>query len=298
MELIFSLWVIVSCNFVLLKLLPGSPLDPDLISDINIIQKLESQHKLNLSLYEQYIDYLNSLLHADLGYSIVQDQSVAKIIQHTMGNSLTLGSLCFIFILFIALPLGVLASIPNNHRVDYFLDKFCVFSLSFPSVILAPILVYLFAIKFELLPAGFLLSWKHYILPIVCLSLRPIGFLASLIRDKMLEVQSKDYIKTAKAKGLSLNKIIWKHALKNSISSSLSVLGSMFAGLLSGSLVIEVIFEIPGMGREFIQAVLARDYSLALGLGLVYSFMLISFNLFCDLFQSHLDKRFLMEKAK
>jgi oligopeptide transport system permease protein len=202
-----------------------------------------------------------------------------------------LGSLAMLFALAVGVPLGILGATRQNTAVDTAAMATAMIGVSIPRFVLAPILILAFALKLYILPVARWETWRHMVLPVICAGLPMAAYIARLTRGGMLEVIRSDYIRTARAKGLSEARVIWKHALRGGLLPVVSYLGPGFSGLLVGSLVVEKIFNIPGMGRYFVEAAQNRDYNLVMGVMLVYGFILMFFNTIVDIAYAFLDPR-------
>ena len=292
LQFLFSLWLLISVNFILIRQLPGSPLDR--LESLNpaVDQRWIQELGLNLSWPQQYFRYFGQILRGDLGPSISSPgSSVLELMHQHWQTTAALN----IFALIAVVILSLLFIWGQWLHPDGFVAKFfyvlTVAVISAPSILLAPLLILIFSVYADWIPAAFLSSPKHYILPCLILSLRPAVFLSRTLMSFMQEENLKDYVRTAKAKGLSPSKIILKHILKNSMVPLLGALGPLCVSLVSGSAFIEILFAVPGLGGLFIQSLKERDYFLSSGLVLVFGSVLIFLTLFFEFLSQKLDPR-------
>jgi oligopeptide transport system permease protein len=286
------LWVVATLTFLLLRLLPGGPFDRERRLPAEVLANIAAKYHLDEPLLNQYLRYLHGIVRGDLGpsYKYV-DRSVNDVIRDTLPISILLGILAVGFALFVSFPAGTLAAYFRNS----WLDRVCMFvvtlGISVPHFILGAVLIWFFAIQLGWLQAGRWDNTSSAILPTVTLGAAPAAYLSALLRSTLVETLGDDFIRTARAKGLSEIVVLLKHALRHSLIPLLTVTGPLAAALLTGSFVVEYVFAIPGMGRFFITAVTDRDYPLITGVTLVYTALLVCANLFVDLLYSFLDPR-------
>ena len=292
LRFLFSLWLLISINFFLIRQLPGSPLDrleslnPSV--DKKWIQELGLENKLS----DQYFHYFEKILQGDLGPSIsFPGTSVNELLaQHWhVTAGLNLLALMIVFILSAIFIWGQLHD-PQSLIAKCFY-ALTITVLSAPSILLAPLLILIFSVYAGWIPAAFLSTPKHYILPCLILALRPAVYLSRTLLSFMQDEIMKDYVRTAKAKGLSQSIIIFKHVLKNSLVPILGALGPLCVSLVSGSAFIEILFAIPGMGGLFVDSLKQRDYFLSSGLVLVFGSVLIFLTLFFEVLSRRIDRR-------
>ncbi|CAB4243475.1 oligopeptide transporter subunit; membrane component of ABC superfamily [Methylacidimicrobium sp. AP8] len=283
---------VITITFFLVRLAPGSPFAGERAIPPAILRELESRYKLNGSLWEQYTSYVSDVLHGDLRLSTrYRNRTVGEIIGQTLPVSLTLGGSAFCVALGFGIAAGVWAAVRHNRTADRFIQLLCMGAISIPSFVLAPLAVLLLSLQWKLLPSGGWGSFRELLLPAICLALPYAAVVARLTRASMLEILPMDYIRTARAKGLTPAAVLFVHALKPASLPIIAYAGPLAANLLTGSLVIEEIFGIQGMGSFFVEGVLSRDVFLVAGVTLVYSTLLIGFNLLADLVSAWLDKR-------
>lgn len=291
-EAFLVLWIIATLTFGLLRILPGGPFDQEKALPPEVKANIEAKYNLNAPLFEQYTDYIFGILQGDFGESYKYlGRNVSDIIVESMPNSFQLGIYALIIAFLIGIPAGVFAASHHNKWQDNAAMLTAISGVSLPSFLVAPILIMIFCYWFDLLPPALWDGPEYYILPVIVLGIRPAATIARLTRASVLDVIASDYIRTAKAKGLTYHVVLYKHVLKNSLIPVLTFSGPLVAGVLSGSFVIELIFAVPGMGKHLIQSVTNRDYPLILGVTLVFSAMLVFANLIVDLLYSYFDPR-------
>jgi oligopeptide transport system permease protein len=289
-----TLLVIATLAFALLHAAPGGPFDSDKRMLPAIQQAIEARYHLNEPLWRQYVRYLDDLAHGDLGPSFqYRDTTVNQIIALGLPVDATVGLTGLAIALLIGGAAGVSAALRHGTRADHLPMALAVVGMSVPVFVVAPLLILIFAVALRWLPPG---DWvadspSHLVLPAVSLALPYIGYVARLMRASTLEVLGSPFIRAAHAKGLSASWILWHHALRPALTPLLSYLGPAIAGLLTGSIVVESVFGLPGIGRYFITAALNRDYTLVMGITVLYGALIIAFNLLADLGYAWLDPR-------
>ena len=286
------LFVVATLTFIIMRLVPGGPFDQEKKLPPEILINIEAKYHLDQSVGVQYLFYLKQLIHGDMGPSYKYiGRDVTDIILDTFPVSITLGLLAMLIVIGIGVPVGVWSAYRQNSIVDQIFMFFATLGISIPSFVLGTILVWVMSNKLQWLPPALWEGPRYMILPAIALGAPFTGYVARLIRSTVLEVLASDYIRTARAKGLTEPVILLKHILKNSIFPIISVLGPLTAGLVTGSFVIEFIFSIPGMGSFFITAVTNRDYPLIMGVTLVYAVLIVVANIFVDMIYMWLDPR-------
>lgn len=289
---LLTLFVVITLVFFMVRLMPGSPFDKERKLPPAIEKNLLKKYRLDGTAWQQYSDYISDLLHGDLRPSLrLKNRTVKEIISQTLPVSLALGSVAFVIAIAAGVTLGSVAAIKHRTWVDRTSMILAILSISIPSFVIAPLLILIFSLKLALFPvAGWDDLWSLF-LPAVCLALPFAAYVARLTRNSMLDVINQDYIRTARAKGLDECRIIAKHALKIAILPVVSYSGPLAANILTGSLIIEEIFKIPGIGPFFVNSVLNRDHFMTLGTVIIYSSLLISFNIVVDVIYTWLDRR-------
>ena len=287
-----ALFAVTVITFVLLRTLPGGPFDQEKTLPPEIKANIEAHYNLNKPILYQFFEYLKGLLRGDLGESYKYiGRSVSDIIAETLPISIQLGVYSLILAFLLGLPFGVLAAARQNTLTDRFLMIGAISGVSLPSFLTAPLLILFFCFYIGWFEAALWEGPSYYVLPLVVLGTRPASVIARLTRASVLEVIQSDYIRTAKAKGLSSFTVFYKHILKNAFLPVLTYAGPLCAGILTGAFIVEHIFAVPGMAKHLIHSVNNRDYPLILGVTLIYSVILIISNLIVDLLYSHFDPR-------
>ncbi|AJA90156.1 ABC transporter [Borreliella chilensis] len=291
-----TLLAIVFLCFFVMRMAPGSPFDSEKPIDPQVKERLMEKYHLDKPFYIQAFYYISNVFKGDLGPSLKKkDLTVNQYIRLGFPKSLTLGVMSLIISLAIGIPIGILAAIYKNTYVDYIITSIAILGISIPLFVIGPILQYFFAIKWGLFyTSGWITErggFLNLILPIITLSMPNIAIFARIIRGSMLEIIQSDFIRTARAKGLSFRKIVVKHMLRGAMLPVVSYIGPAFAAIISGSVVIEKIFRIAGMGMFITESALNRDYPVLMGGLLVYSIILLISILISDIIYKMLDPR-------
>lgn len=293
---VITLWVIITVTFILSRAIPGGPFDREKQLPPEIKKNIEERYKLNDPLLKQYLDYLKNLLKLDLGPSFQQrGTTINDIINRSFPVSAKLGAVAVFLAVSIGILLGITSALNQSKWQDHVTMFVSTLGVTIPGFVLATLLVFVFAQKLRLLPVFGWGEAKHFVLPAISLAGYSMAFIARLTRSSLLDVIRQDYIRTARAKGLSETKVIYKHALKNAILPIISYLGPLVAGILTGSFVIERIFSIPGLGRYFVDSIGNRDYTLILGVTVFYGAFLIICNFVVDIVYAIIDPRIKIE---
>jgi oligopeptide transport system permease protein len=294
--LVPTLWLVATLVFFLLRLAPGGPFDSERAVPAEALAALEAKYHLRDPLGRQYLDFLWRLVHLDLGPCFrYPGRTVNEIIAASLPVSMQLGTLAMLLALAVGVPLGVLGAVRQNTWVDTAAMSTAMLGISIPRFVLAPLLVLIFSLSLYWLPVARWESWRHMVLPVVCAGLPSSAYIARLARGGMLEVIRSDFVRTARAKGLSERAVILRHTLKGGLLPVVSYLGPGFSGLLVGSLVVEHIFNVPGMGRYFVEAAKNREYNLVMGVTLVYGLVLMTLNTVVDIAYAWLDPKVRLE---
>ena len=292
LQAIPTLLIIATLTFFMTRFAPGGPFDSEKAIPEEIKVKLESHFGLNLPLFDQYLLYMKNLLAGDLGPSFKYvGWDVSELIGIAFPVSLGLGVSALFIALLVGLPAGMVAALRKNTLWDYLPMGLAMVGICLPTFVLGPILIMIFSTKLNLLPALGWYSWSDLILPSLTLGLFYAAYIARLTRAGMLETLKQDYVRTARAKGASPSRVIIQHALRGGLLPVVTFLGPAFAGLVSGSFIIESIFFIPGLGKFFITAAFNRDYTMVLGTVLFYATLIIALNLLVDFLQAWLDPK-------
>jgi oligopeptide transport system permease protein len=291
-----TIWIVITITFFLMHLIPGGPFDDAKKLPPQIKANLEQKFGLDKPLSEQYSTYLSNIVHGDLGPSMrYEGKTVNQVISESFPASAKVGTLAILFALILGLIMGIVAALNQGKWQDNIAMLISTLGVTVPNFVMATFFMYFFSVKLGWFPTIGLDSPKSYVLPAIALGAYSMSFIARLSRSSLLEVIRQDYIKVAKAKGLSRSKVIYKHALKNSLIPIVTYIGPLFAGILTGSFVIENIFGIPGLGREFVQSIYNRDYTTILGVTIFYSAFLILCNLVVDILYVIIDPRIKLE---
>ena len=292
--LVPTLFLIVTAAFFLMRLAPGGPFDEERAVPPEIAANLEAAYGLDQPVAVQYGRYLAGLLRGDLGPSFkLKDFTVAELIASGLPVTLGIGAAALAVALGLGVPLGLLAARRQNGWIDHAVMGVALAGIAVPNFVVAPVLALAFGIGLGWFPVG---GWepgspRHMVLPVVTLALPFVAYVARLTRGSLLEVLQAPYIRTARAKGLGSSAILWRHALKPTLLPVVSFLGPAAAGLLTGSLVVEQVFGLPGVGRYFVEGAINRDYTLVMGMVIFYATLVLLFNLLVDLLYGWLDPR-------
>ena len=292
---IVTLWAVITVTFFVMKAVPGDPFASEKAVTPAARAALEAKYGLDKPLMEQYVNYLTSALHFDFGPSLkLRGRDVTTIIVDGMRNSAKLGIIALILATVTGVLLGALAALRRNSVIDKVIMVITTACVSMPSFIMGSLLLILFAIKLKWLPANGS-TREGLILPVITLALYPMSYITRLTRSSMLDVLGQDYIRTAKAKGVSERDVILKHALKNSLIPVITYFGPELAYIVTGSLVVEQIFAVPGIGRYFVSSITGRDYPLIMGTTIVLASLIVIMNLVSDIMYKVVDPRINLE---
>ncbi len=290
------LWIVASLTFVMVRIVPGGPFDLDKALPPEIVANIKAKYHLDRPIPEQYMLYMGRLCQGDLGVSYkYANRTVNDILIDALPVSLQLGIVGLAIAICVGVPLGTAAALKRGS----FLDGACMLiaglGVSVPSFVVGAVLIFIFGIWLKILPVALWESWRHIILPALTLAASPTAYLARLTRSSVLEVLERDWVRTARCKGLDFWSTVRLHVLRNALIPVVTVLGPLSAILITGSFVVEYIYAIPGMGRFFITAVTNRDYDLIIGTTLVFGFLLIITNTIVDIAYMYLDPRIKVE---
>ena len=294
LEAIPTLFILITVSFFMMRLAPGSPFSSEKNYPPEVIANIEAKYHLNEPLMVQYGIYLKNLAHGDFGPSFkYKDYTVNQLVAQAFPVSLKLGFSAFILALVFGISAGVIAALKQNKWLDYLIMTFAMTGVVVPSFVVAPLLVLIFSITLKLLPSG---GWNngqfiYMLMPMVALSLSYIASIARIMRSSMIEVLHSNFIRTAKAKGLPMSRIVLKHALRPALLPVISYMGPAFVGIITGSMVIESIFVLPGIGHLFVNGALNRDYSLVLSLTILVGTLTIVFNAIVDILYAVIDPK-------
>ena len=298
--LIPTLLVLITIAFFLIRLAPGGPFDSEKILPAEIKANLDAKYHLDEPLVKQYFRYLGQIITLDFGPSFqYKDWTVNELIARGFPVSLTIGGLAMLLAFFLGTLIGIVAAMRQNTAVDYSIMGVAMLGISIPNFVVAPLLILLLAVYAGWLPAG---GWdwsvQRMVLPVVTLALPAIAYIARLTRGSMIEVLHSNYIRTARAKGLPEHLVIRRHALKPALLPVISFMGPATAGLITGSVVIERIYSIPGLGSYFVQGALNRDYTLVMGVVVFYGVIIILLNFIVDILYAWMNPRIRYNEAQ
>ncbi|MBL8644343.1 MAG: oligopeptide ABC transporter permease OppB [Rhodospirillaceae bacterium] len=293
-----TLLAIITVCFFLMRVAPGGPFDAEAPVPPEILANMRAAYNLDKPLVQQYADYMLNLARGDFGPSFkYKDFTVTELIGQGFPVSAQNGLAALVLAVLIGVPLGIFAALKQNTAADYTVMGFAMTGIVVPSFVMAPVLILIFAIGLKgtpfQLPAG---TWEggafeHRILPVFCLSLVYIAYLARITRASMIEALRQNYVRTARAKGLPFRTVVVRHALKTALIPVVTFLGPGIAFMLTGSMVIETIFQLPGVGRYFVQGALNRDYTLVMGVTILSASLIITMNIIVDVLYGLLDPR-------
>lgn len=290
--------LITFITFMLMNAIPGGPFLGEKVAAKGVIEALNAKYGLDKPLLIQYKNFLFNLVQGDLGVSLKMqlNKPVMDIILQQFPVSAKLGGLALFFAIITGIPLGCIAAYQRGKALDGFIRVITTMGVAIPSFVLATSVMVIFGVKLGWLPTMGLKSGLHYIMPVFALGFYPSCYIARLTRSSMLDVLHQDYIRTAKAKGLNPAVITFKHALRNSLIPVVTYIGPLIAFILTGSLVIESVFSIPGLGRYFIQSISNRDYPLVMGTTIFLAVLIVLLNLIVDIAYKFIDPRIQLSK--
>ncbi len=295
LSVIPTLFIVITLSFFLIRLAPGGPFARERDVPEAILQNLLKRYHMDEPLFKQYLRYMGDILRWDFGPSYrYRDLTVNEIIDHGLPVSMSLGVISLALAVVGGIAVGIISALNQNKWQDYVAVSVAVIGISVPLFVMGPVLQLVFGMRLKILPIGQWVSThglKAIILPAVTLAFPYFAYIARLSRASILEVLRSDYIRTARAKGLKESAVVWKHVLKGALLPVVTYLGPAFSGIVVGSIVIESVFLVPGIGRPFVQSALNRDYTLIMAEVVVYSLILIIANLVVDIIYGLLDPR-------
>jgi oligopeptide transport system permease protein len=287
-----TLFLVITAAFFMMRAAPGNPFDTDRKLPAQVERNIMAKYGMDRPLGEQYLTYLGNVLQGDLGPSLkYQDKSVLDLIKEGLPTSAVIGLSALTLACLIGVLLGVMAALRQNKLIDNLTMTVAVLGVCIPTFVTAPLLVLVFAAKLGWVPTAGLNGVRSLILPVTVLALPQIAIISRLTRAGMIEVLRSNYVRTARARGLPEHRIVFGHALRAAVLPLVSYLGPACAGLLTGSLVIEKIFSLPGLGKSFIIGALQRDYTVVMGVVIVYAGLILLLNLLADIIYALLDPR-------
>lgn len=296
LSLIPTMFVIITLSFFLIRVAPGGPFSSEKNVPEQVLQNLLKKYHMDEPLGKQYLRYFGDVLKGDFGPSFrYKESSVNELIAQSFPNSIVLGTVALIIATFLGIIVGIISAIKQNHWPDYLVMSIAVIGISVPLFVIGPVLQLAFAMKLHWLPVAGWITGRNgllaLILPAITLAFPSFAYIARLSRASILEVLRSDYIRTARAKGLKESVVVAKHVLKGALLPVVSFVGPTFAGIITGSLVVESTFAIPGIGRIFVQSALNRDYTLIMAEVIVFSLLLVVMNFVVDVVYGFLDPR-------
>jgi oligopeptide transport system permease protein len=296
LETVPVLFMVATITFIMLRLAPGGPFDSEKKVDPAIEANLKAHYGLDKPLLAQYGMFWRNLFHGDLGPSFkYANRSVNELIGDALPVSLELGCYSLLIALVIGITIGIVAALRPNSWTDYLPSSLAMVGICLPTFVLGPLLILFFALKLEQFNASGWDTWRDRVLPSITLGGYYAAYVARLTRGGMLEVLTQDFIRTARAKGAGGLRVLFKHAMRGGLMPVISFLGPAAAGLISGSFVIETIFNIPGLGRFFVTSAFNRDYTMVMGTVLFYATLIILLNMVVDILQVWLNPRLKFE---
>ncbi|EHE0024126.1 oligopeptide ABC transporter permease OppB [Vibrio cholerae] len=293
-EAIPTMLVLITISFFLMRYAPGNPFSSERPLPPEVMANINAKYGLDKPVSEQYLTYLNNIVQGDFGPSFkYKDYTVNELIASALPVSVKIGLAAFVFTVIMGVTVGTIAALKQNTWIDYTIMSTAMLGVVMPSFVLAPVLIYIFAIQFSLFPAG---GWQdggfeYMALPVLGMSLLYVATFARITRGSMIETLNSNFIRTARAKGLSYGYIVVKHALKPALLPVVSYMGPAFVGIITGSVVIETIFGLPGIGKLFVNAAFNRDYSLVMGVTILIGFLFILFNAIVDILLAYIDPK-------
>ena len=292
MQTVPVLFVVATLTFFMVRLVPGGPFDAERNVPPEIKRELEAYYGLDKPVFHQYLDYLGRLLHGDLGPSYkYANRSVNEMIAATFPVSLQLGGMALGLALIFGVTAGIIASLRPNSALDYTASSISMMGICLPTFVLGPLFILVFALNLRWVNASGWFDAADRILPAATLGIAYAAYIARLTRGGMVEILSQDFIRTARAKGASSTRIILRHTLRGGLLPVVSYLGPAAAGILTGSFVIETIFQIPGLGRHFVTSAFNRDFTMVTGIVIFYAVLIVFFNLLVDIVQIWLNPK-------
>ena len=287
------LLVVIFLTFTMMRQIGGNPFRQSERAVPEAVQRnLERKFNVDKPWYWQYAFYVKGVFTGDLGPSLVlRGQDVNDIVKEHFPKSIELGFYAFVFAIFVGVPLGMIAALRHNTGIDYAAMFFSNIFHAIPSFLVATLMIYFVSVKWGALPTSGWSTWEHKIMPSIALGFAPMALFARLVRGTMLETLQQDYVRTARAKGLHYKRVVGLHVLRNSLIPVVTAAGPLLGFIITGSFVIELIFNIPGIGQYYVTAVNARDYSVVMGLTVLLSVIIIVANLVVDILYGILDPR-------
>ncbi|NVY97147.1 ABC transporter permease [Lactobacillus sp. DCY120] len=297
--MILTLFIVASVTFFMMKLMPGTPFTNQEKLSAAQLKIMNEQYGLNKPIWQQYVIYIANLLHGDFGTSFqFNNQPVLSLILTRLQPSLLIGSQAMIIGSLLGILLGAVAAMNKNNWIDSLATFVSILGISVPSFVLGVLLQYYLAFKWHMFPIALWNGWEYSILPSIALAFSPLAQTARFMRTEMVDVLNSDYIELSKAKGNTRWQTVVKHTLRNSLIPVITIIGPLTANILTGSLVVENIFSIPGIGEQFVKSIMTNDYPTIMGLTIFYSLMFMAMLLITDILYSIIDPRIKLTNSK
>ncbi len=289
---ILTIWLVATLTFFLMNAVPGGPYEAEKAISPQAKAALEAKFGLDKPLLEQYVTYMKNILHGDFGPSLKQrGREVIDIILDKFPVSAKVGGVSVLVALVVGIPAGCFTAFKRGKFSDKLIMVLATIGIAVPSFVVCTVTMYFFTNKLHWLPSIGNMTWQRYVLPVFALAFYPTAYIARLMRSSMLDVLGQDYMRTAKAKGLSQTVSLFKHALRNAILPIVTYVGPMLAYTLTGSFVVEKIFTIPGLGREFVSSITNRDYMMIMGTTIFLATLMVVMNVIVDIVYKLIDPR-------
>jgi oligopeptide transport system permease protein len=291
---LMSMLILVTATFFLMHAVPGNPFTQGEQKNVpvRVLESLRAKYGLDQPVWKQYLSYMGGLLRGNLGYSFKKlNYTVNELIESGFPVSAVIGFLAIIAALAIGIPLGITAALKRGGWMDWFSMILATTGVSMPPFVIAVLMMYIFAMKLKLLPVYGYGTTSHLVIPVTCLALLPIAYTTRLMRSSMMEVSRQDFIRAARARGVSEFMVVAKHGIRNSILPVVTYIGPLIAAVMTGNFVVERLFMIPGIGRYFVSAVSERDYSVILGITIFYGAFMLVCTLAMDIVYALIDPR-------
>ena len=289
---ILTVFVVATLTFFLMNAVPGGPYEAEKAISPQARAALEAKFGLDQPLFKQYLTYMKNILHGDFGPSLKQrGREVIDIIMSKFPVSAKIGGIAVMAAMLVGIPVGCIAALNRGKFSDSAIIVIATIGIAVPSFVVCSLSMYIFGVKLKWLPTVGLTTWKHYIMPVFALSFYPTAYIVRLMRSSMLDVLGQDYMRTAKAKGVSWFVSLFKHALRNAILPIITYVGPMTAYTLTGSFIVEKVFTIPGLGGEFVSSITNRDYMMIMGTTIFLATLMVLINFLVDVVYKIIDPR-------
>ncbi len=289
---LITIFAVATLTFFLMNAVPGGPFQAEKSISAQARANLDAKYGLDKPLFQRYLTYMNDALHGDFSESLKQrGRSVISIITTKFPVSARVGGMAVLLSLIIGVPLGCIAALNRGKALDNVIIVLATCGIAIPGFVICTLLLYFIGAKLQWLPTYGLSSWKHYIMPVISIAVYPTAYITRLMRSSMLDVLGQDYMRTARAKGLSQSVSLFKHALRNAVIPVVTYVGPMLAYTITGSMIVEKIFTIPGLGSEFVSSALNRDYTVIMGTTIFLATLMVLVNVLVDIVYTIIDPR-------